>query len=638
MGTFSDAKRDAKDFAVLVNEDTDVDTRYGGVKPSYIKKLNQLAAGFNLTPAFDFVDGFIIQTRNQAGKDASGNYWIYNGSLPFEVTAGAVPSEPDYKQVTFSDHDNLSNRNVIGAHDSDAISYADSTAPARGGVGATMSHLSDKGLTDIGAIRASKDSFSLSTQSSPLNSYAVGFSESSSLGADYNFSKLDGVGAMSTVPSVNHSWLSSATGAEWIGVNLPFAVIIGDSIAEGHPNLHGRLHQSYENPTFNSSILNQYGQPSYELSRRTRIHWYNHGIGGQTTTQILDRFDRDGLGDTVAVGDGRPSTTLPRKPMWIWVNAGINDVSALTDTDITKRNLLEMCAKARRRGVNIGFNTIGPVNSHDETQREMQDDINNFILTVLPNYGAYTFDFHSWFADPLDATKINPVYDADGVHPNKTGYTNYVARLLDNPELPIFFNGFYIETGVGESISANFRRPTVIEFEDGRGLQGEISLDSSVEFVTPDILPLVSSSIKVYIKDVQGGIDPTKNSGFSNITTMVGKKTQLTPTISEDKSFIYGAHIAKVGGVWQVIASNNNVGISSISATAAEVTINFDSQIRSPSAGMIGTSTPSVYSVVANGAFASSCRVKSFDLIDGTQRDMTTVADGLGFWVSAVKV
>ena len=107
MGTFSDAKRDAKDFAVLVNEDTDVDTRYGGVKPSYIKKLNQLAAGFNLTPAFDFADGFIIQTRNQAGKDASGNYWIYNGTLPFEVTAGTVPSEPDYKQVTFSEAQNV---------------------------------------------------------------------------------------------------------------------------------------------------------------------------------------------------------------------------------------------------------------------------------------------------------------------------------------------------------------------------------------------------------------------------------------------------------------------------------------------------------------------------------------------------
>lgn len=124
MGTFSDAKRDAKDFAVLVNEDTDVDTRYGGTKPSYIKKLNQLAANFNLTPAFDFADGFIIQTRNQAGLGADGNYWIYNGALPFEVTAGVVPSEPDYKKVTFSEAQNVTlstGQSVQGFADSLAL-------------------------------------------------------------------------------------------------------------------------------------------------------------------------------------------------------------------------------------------------------------------------------------------------------------------------------------------------------------------------------------------------------------------------------------------------------------------------------------------------------------------------------------
>ena len=70
--------------------------------------IDELTENYNLTPAFDFADGFTIQTRNQAGKDADGNYWVYNGTLPFVVTAGAVPSSPNYKQVTFNSSDNIS--------------------------------------------------------------------------------------------------------------------------------------------------------------------------------------------------------------------------------------------------------------------------------------------------------------------------------------------------------------------------------------------------------------------------------------------------------------------------------------------------------------------------------------------------
>ena len=70
--------------------------------------IDELTSNYNLTPAFDFADGFTIQTRNQAGKDADGNYWVYSGALPFVVTAGTVPSSPNYKQVTFNSSDNIS--------------------------------------------------------------------------------------------------------------------------------------------------------------------------------------------------------------------------------------------------------------------------------------------------------------------------------------------------------------------------------------------------------------------------------------------------------------------------------------------------------------------------------------------------
>lgn len=57
---------------------------------------------YNITPAFDFIDGFTIQTRNQAGKDANGDYWIYDGALPFTVTPGVVPTDANYTKVLVS--------------------------------------------------------------------------------------------------------------------------------------------------------------------------------------------------------------------------------------------------------------------------------------------------------------------------------------------------------------------------------------------------------------------------------------------------------------------------------------------------------------------------------------------------------
>lgn len=115
MTNFTELERDSEDLAKLVNEDTAVTTRYGAnpkksapraireIREFGEKEIDSLASNFNLTPAFDFADGFTIETRNQAGKDSSGNYWIYNGTLPFTVAPSTVPTEPNYKQVLLSE-------------------------------------------------------------------------------------------------------------------------------------------------------------------------------------------------------------------------------------------------------------------------------------------------------------------------------------------------------------------------------------------------------------------------------------------------------------------------------------------------------------------------------------------------------
>jgi hypothetical protein len=55
--------------------------------------------GFNNKGAF--AAGFTYELPNDVGIDASGNPWIYNGTLPFTVTAGTTPTSPTYTQVTY---------------------------------------------------------------------------------------------------------------------------------------------------------------------------------------------------------------------------------------------------------------------------------------------------------------------------------------------------------------------------------------------------------------------------------------------------------------------------------------------------------------------------------------------------------
>jgi lysophospholipase L1-like esterase len=469
-----------------------------------------------------------------------------------------------------------------------------------------------------------------------LLAFAIGSGESSSLSASYNFSRLDGTGLFSTNTARNRGWLAAATGSNYIEIVLPFGVIIGDSIAEGHPNVHGRLHQSYEDPTFNDAILNEFGTPAFELSRRTGLHWYNHGIGGQNSQQILERFSRDALGDAVDVGDGRPTTTLPSKPVWVWVNAGINDVSALTDTLVTKSNLLQMALLAFKAGVKIGFNTIGPVNGHDAAQRAMQDDINQYILTVLPLYGAHVFDFHSWFVDPANPAVINPLYNADGVHPSKIGYMNCVSRLLSDPALQIYLNGLTVDS-LGESYSANYRAPTSIEFESESGLSETEPMTDQFGYYNPRMSVLTTPKIKIYVRNVSGGVDATKHSGISNVYGVIGYQSQKGIVPYNKVKRQLGGTLIKLSGTWQVWSAPPAAGVASVVVNVGGdlgVYVTFD---RSVFAGIasVGSSTTKFIPAVIPGwpSVPSRMRVRLFDM-SGTELNPASVADNTAFTIS----
>lgn len=278
------------------------------------------------------------------------------------------------------------------------------------------------------------------------NALAIGVAESSSIGTFWGYDRMDGTGFLSSDTGTNRAWLASATTFEWLEVETPFGVIIGDSIAEGHPALHGRLHPNAN--TFEPNWPNSPGQPSYELSALTNMYWYNHGIGGQTTSQVWARWRRDVLAETYDPGDGRGDKTLHRQPYCVWVNCGINDISFGVPASVTKINLVAMAMSAKQAGILIGFNTCGPHKTHTPDQIAQQIELRDWMMSELPRYGAWVFDFRTWFADPNDPDKPNPILIADNVHPTRAGYISYAAALVQQTGAPIVMGQLSVESKV----------------------------------------------------------------------------------------------------------------------------------------------------------------------------------------------
>lgn len=86
------------------DENTEVLTE-NGLVPSVDKVLKDIEDAANVAiantgwfVAGDFATGFTFTARNQVGRDTSGEFWSYNGALPFTVAAGTVPSVPTYTQ------------------------------------------------------------------------------------------------------------------------------------------------------------------------------------------------------------------------------------------------------------------------------------------------------------------------------------------------------------------------------------------------------------------------------------------------------------------------------------------------------------------------------------------------------------
>ncbi|WP_179215778.1 GDSL-type esterase/lipase family protein [Paenibacillus sp. MY03] len=263
-----------------------------------------------------------------------------------------------------------------------------------------------------------------------------------------HFNTYEGSKACNGIPTANSSgtsgWVMTLANiiSNRIIFNMPIGVIIGDSISEGHPALHGRL----DAPGYDPNLPNSPGQISYHIEQHTKLKIYNHGIGGQRFDQVRTRWGRDVLAETV--GSLSPTNTLPKRPHFVILVCGINDVFAgrtpsaiIADADYLINNALE------NNIYPIVF-TIGPHSSMDAPKLAVVKQYNAWLLdkaSKTPNMAV--FDFYAYANDPANDGKPRSGIFADAVHPNKRTYEDLARKIIQEaftqnkpPVVPKYIN------------------------------------------------------------------------------------------------------------------------------------------------------------------------------------------------------
>lgn len=138
----------------------------------------------------------------------------------------------------------------------------------------------------------------------------------------------------------------------------------------------------------------------------------NRGIGGQTTPQMLERFDDD----VVALG-----------PKVVVILAGTNDIAGntgKTSLDQIMANIAKMAQKANKQNISVVLCTLLPAAPYPWNPSVNPAEKIIALNKKIKAYAAKNnFGFCDYYSVTVDADKrLKKEFSGDGVHPNKKGY------------------------------------------------------------------------------------------------------------------------------------------------------------------------------------------------------------------------
>lgn len=140
--------------------------------------------------------------------------------------------------------------------------------------------------------------------------------------------------------------------------------------------------------------------------------YINRGIGGQTTDQMVERFEQD---------------VIKLKPAVVVILAGTNDIAQnrgpVSLEEITQ-NIAKMVDQAQQKSIKVVLCSVLPAFDYPWRTglqpNEKIPKLNTMLKGLAADKNAYYVDYFSTMASEQNGLIEN--YGYDGVHPNVTGY------------------------------------------------------------------------------------------------------------------------------------------------------------------------------------------------------------------------
>ena len=157
-----------------------------------------------------------------------------------------------------------------------------------------------------------------------------------------------------------------------------------------------------------------------------RVRVTNSGIGGNTSRDLLERFDRD---------------VVSLKPDWVSICIGINDVwrqfdtPAMTDHAVYpeeyRENLVKMieAVKGKVKGIFILSPYYMEPNRRDRMRKRM-DEYTEICRALAEEYGCVFVDFQKIYEDYCKI-RHSTFIAWDRIHPNQVGATLMARAFLE---------------------------------------------------------------------------------------------------------------------------------------------------------------------------------------------------------------
>lgn len=140
--------------------------------------------------------------------------------------------------------------------------------------------------------------------------------------------------------------------------------------------------------------------------------YFNRGIGGQTSPQMLVRFRQD---------------VIALKPAVVVIQAGMNDIAGVTGPGTRGTladHIMSMTELARANGIRVVLASITPVCDCTTAQTDLRPpariaDFNGWLKGYAAASGSVYLDY---YAALVDGRNLRKEFTADGLLPNDAGY------------------------------------------------------------------------------------------------------------------------------------------------------------------------------------------------------------------------